>query len=117
MDPRYTIKLCQVNHDGSGLNGVLQNADALSQQCINALGTTITVISVQCVSDVSGGSTVQIATVSGAKLLTTPCVLGNSLTTCSLNGSPTVAAGQWLNTTLAADGIQKRAHCVVAGTY
>jgi len=117
MDPRYTITLCQIDHDGSGINGVLQSADSLSGECINALGATVTVTSVQCLADVSGATTVQVSLNGGPSLLTSACSVSNTLTTCSLNGSPTVASGRWLNTTLSVDSIQKFAHCVVAGIY
>src|SRR3974390_820162 len=117
MDPRYTITLCQIDHDGSGINGVLKRADSLPGECINALGATVTVTSVQCLADVSGATTVQVSLNGGPSLLTSACSVSNTLTTCSLNGSPTVASGRWLNTTLSVDSIQKFAHCVVAGIY
>ena len=117
VDPKYTITLCQIDLDGSGASGLLQSTDAATMQCINALGSSVTVTSVQCVADVAGGSTVQIAASGGSLLLTTACRVGNTLTTCNLNGSPSLASGQWLNSALTPDGVQKHAHCVVAGTY
>jgi hypothetical protein len=117
VDPKYTLTVCQVDYDGSGTNGVLQLTDVRSGECINALSATITVASVQCVADVPGGTTIQISSSAGANLLAVPCPVGNTLTTCTLNGTPTMANGQWLNGYLTPDNTQKYAHCVIAGSY
>ena len=117
MAAKYTATICQIDYDGSGTNGVLQVSDARSAECINALSATVTVTSVQCVADVPGATTIQIATSQGTNLLSSACGVSNSLTTCALNGSPTITNGQWLNGSLTPDNTQRLLHCVIAGTY
>jgi len=114
---KYTVTVCQIDYDGTGSNGVLQASDARYSECINALTATITITSVQCIADVPGATKIQISTNVGATVLAAPCTIGNSLTTCNLNGTPTITNGQWLNGTLTPDNTQKYSHCVVAGTY
>ena len=115
--PKYQVTVCQIDYDGTGTNGVLQASDARYAECINALPATITITSVQCVADVPGATTIQIATNSGTNLLSAPCTISNSLTTCTLNGTPAIANGQWLNGSLTPDNTQKSSHCVVAASY
>ncbi len=99
---------------GSGSGGVLQASDSPNQQCANFKGVTLTVTEISCLANVDGASTIQFTTGAGVNLLAAPLTL-NSMTWVdgTLNGTPTIANKDFLNSTLVPDGTQAQYHCII----
>jgi len=110
-----TTQTCQIDLDGSGLNGILLSTDTRTGECINLTGATRTISGARCWGDTSDTLTVAFQNDSATSLVSACTPGNNALTTCTTTGA-TVTNGHWVNVSAIVVGSSTlhNAHCVLA---
>lgn len=113
---KYQTFLCEPGL-GDGSNAMTQ-ATYLQSGCFNEFGATFTITGVWCYTDNAGTSTLNITNGAGTALLTGTIACGNTFPGAAgtQSGTITIANGDGIKFTFAADGISKQTTWMIAGT-
>jgi hypothetical protein len=101
---------------GDGFDAIVSNT-YLQTTCQNTTGFTITLSGISCYTDNSGSSTMNVTNGGGTDLLTGPITCGPSFVAGTQSATNTLANGDYLKFTFAADGTSKQSTWVVGGSY
>lgn len=101
------VRECPVTILGSGSAGALQTTDGITWSCYNDFGVTLTVTGVKCLADT--GTTTTVTPIkhggSSTSILSGALTCGNGLFAAgTLNGTPTLAAGDSIDANVTAAG-------------
>ncbi len=101
---------------GDGLNAIAAGT-LLTSTCKNTTGSTVTITGVQCFSDNSGASTLNVAGNTLGALLTGAVTCTTSFAAGTQSANVALTSNDYLKFTYVADGTSKQITAVVIGTY
>ena len=111
---RYKTISCQPGL-GDGANAITAGTYYQSI-CYNDTGSTVTITGIKCYTDNSGSSTMNVTNGAGTALLTGAITCSSSWAVGTQSATTTIAAGDYLKFTFAADGTTKQTTWVVTET-